>query len=161
MEGERRLGLKEARAKIEIYCNYRERCQQEVRDKLYSFGLTSDDVEQLISEMISCKLLNEERYAKSFCRGKFRYNQWGKNKITQALKFKKIGERNIKIGLKEIEEEEYFATILKLCERKLKEIKKKGLQTWQKNRLVSQSMIAKGFEMDLVLEAIKQIESNP
>jgi regulatory protein len=111
--------------------------------------------------MISCKLLNEERYAKSFCRGKFRYNQWGRNKITQALKFKKIGERNIKIGLKEIEEEEYFATILKLCERKLKEIKKKGLQTWQKNRLVSQSMLAKGFEMDLVLEAIKQIESNP
>jgi regulatory protein len=39
------------------YCAYQERCQQEVRDKLYSFGLWPDAVEKIIGELIEQNLM--------------------------------------------------------------------------------------------------------
>ena len=43
---------KSAKVKIEQYCAYQERSQQEVRDKLYDMGLHQKEVEALISELV-------------------------------------------------------------------------------------------------------------
>ena len=74
--------------KIQKWCAYQERCQQEVRDKLYEFGLWTDAVEELISKLISDNFINEERFAKTYTRGKFNIKKWGRIKIKQQLKQK-------------------------------------------------------------------------
>lgn len=76
--------------KIEKYCAYQERCHEEVRSKLYTFGLGADDVEEIITKLIQSNFLNEERFARAYCGGKFRQKKWGRLKIIRELKKKKL-----------------------------------------------------------------------
>ena len=62
----------QALVKAQATCAYQERCQQEMRDKLYEWGLHSEAVENMIAQLISDNFLNEERFAKAFAGGKFR-----------------------------------------------------------------------------------------
>ena len=82
--------------KIKQYCAYQERCHAEVKDKLYSFGLHRKDVDEIIVLLIGENYLNEERFAIHYAGGKFRINHWGKNKIKQALKQKRVSDYCIK-----------------------------------------------------------------
>jgi regulatory protein len=143
----------EAKSKIAKYCAYQERCHQEVRDKLYSYGLYKDDVEQLIYELIQHNFLSEERYAIAFSRGKFNYKKWGRNRIRQELKQKKISEFCIKKGLETIDESVYESTIIELITKKLESLKK--MKGYQKNYKAAQFLISKGYEPDLVWHTIK------
>jgi len=63
--------------KLRRYCAYQDRCHQEVRQKLLSLKMYGDDLEEIITELINEDFLNEERYAQSFARGKFRMKKWG------------------------------------------------------------------------------------
>ncbi|TAH03079.1 MAG: RecX family transcriptional regulator, partial [Sphingobacteriales bacterium] len=84
------LTKEQALQKLRQYCAYQERCHQEVKDKLYSYGLHQQQVEESISQLIEEDYLNEERFAKQYAGGKFRMKQWGKVKITYELKLKKV-----------------------------------------------------------------------
>ncbi len=142
--------------KIKQFCAYQERCHLVVKDKLYSFGLNKEEVEEIISVLITENYLNEERFAIHFAGGKFRMKSWGKNKIKQALKFKQVSDYCIKKALKQIHESDYKKTFTKLVTQKLKTlqgeknifIKKKKLQDF---------LLQKGFETDLVREALNNI----
>jgi regulatory protein len=90
------------------YCKYQERCHSEVRNKLYELGLLAPGVESQLSEIIEAGVLNEERFAKAYARGKWRMLKWGRNKIAQNLKQKKVSDYCIKKGLAEIDGEEYI-----------------------------------------------------
>ena len=74
------LSAQQVKQKIERYCAYQERSHQEVRKKLYDFGLYRDDVEEMLSSLITEGYLNEERFSKAFAGGKFRMKKWGRNK---------------------------------------------------------------------------------
>ena len=116
---------KSAKVKIEQYCAYQERSQQEVRDKLYDMGLHQKEVEELISELVVDNFLNEERFAISYARGKFRIKHWGKNKIKQNLKLKKVSEYCIKKALKEIDPDEYYEILKTELQKKSDKLKDK------------------------------------
>lgn len=142
--------------KIKQYCAYQERCHAEVRDKLYSYGLNKSEVEEIIYTLITENYLNEERFAIHYAGGKFRMKQWGKNKIKQSLKLKQVSEYCIKKALKEIDEKEYEKIFLKLVEQKLK-ILKSERNIFIKKRKLQDFLLQKGFENDLVREAIKEL----
>lgn len=135
------------------YCALQERCHQEVRDKLYSWGLPEKSVEQIISELITEGFVSEERFAKAYARGKFRIKRWGKNKITLELKKRNISEYSIKKGLKEIDEKEYNEVLRSLVARKRKEVKDKNMYT--RNHKIATYAAGKGFEPELVWDLLK------
>ena len=145
---------KEAKQKIAKYCAYQERCHQEVRDKLYSFGLVPDDVELIIYELIQQNFINEERYAIAFARGKFNYKKWGRNKIRMELKRKKISDYCIKKGMKEIDGDKYYDALIGILEKKVNSLK--AIKGYQKNYKAAQFAISKGYEPDLVWTALKE-----
>jgi len=137
---------------------YQERCHSEVRNKLYELGCTSVDVEKHLTDLIEANILNEERFAKAYARGKFRMKQWGRVKIIQGLKLKKISDYCIKKGLTEIDEEEYDAVLAKLAERKAYEIRSDKSKLSKKMKLY-RYLIQKGFERDLVSEVVNRLIS--
>ncbi|PRD48223.1 regulatory protein RecX [Sphingobacterium haloxyli] len=110
----------QAKRKAENYCAYQERSQQEVRNKLYEWGLHQEDVENIIVQLIEDNFLNEERFAKAYALGKFRMKGWGKIKIKHHLKAKNVSEPLIRIALKEINEEEYYKKIEETIEKRIK-----------------------------------------
>lgn len=144
----------QALAKAQDWCAYQERCQQEVRDKLYSYGLHQDDVENIISQLISDNYVNEERFAKAYVGGKFRIKKWGRHKIKAGLRARKISEYCMKKALEEIDDKEYLKTLRKLLEAKSKLIKEKnGIQ--KKYKLLSYAA-SKGYEQSLIMEILNE-----
>lgn len=146
----------EAKIKIASYCAYQERCQKEVRDKLYEYGLHSHEVENLITSMILEGFLNEERFAKAFARGKFRIKKWGKLRISRELKFRVANDTLVRIALKEIDEQEYWETLIYLAEKKLTELKEKD--KYKKRAKLYQFLTYKGYETELVQSALESLE---
>ncbi|GAB3227714.1 RecX family transcriptional regulator [Algoriphagus aestuariicola] len=149
--------LGEAKGKLETYCAYQERCQWEVRRKLYEKGIKGDSAEELISEMISSDFLNEERFARSFARGKFRLRHWGKMRIARELKLRQISPACIRLGLSEIDPEEYYDMLLNQAEKKWE--KTTEMEPTKKRYKVVAYLMAKGFEQDLVQEAVASVSS--
>ena len=92
---------KTAKLKAADFCAYQERSQQQVRDKLYDYGLHFDEVEEILTELIMEGFINEERFARAFIGGKFRMKKWGKQKILQSLRPHKISEYCIRKGMEE------------------------------------------------------------
>lgn len=146
----------QALPKIKQYCAYQERCHAEVRDKLYSFGLHKNEVEEIISGLITENYLNEERFAIHFAGGKFRMKQWGKIKIKQALKFKQVSDYCIRKALKEIDAHEYEKTFQKLVQQKVKTLKSEK-NIFIKKRKLQDFLLQKGFESEIVREAVNNI----
>jgi len=147
------LSKEQALQKLKHYCGYQERCHQEVKEKLYSYGLHKNQVEALISTLIEENYLNEERFAVQYAGGKFRVNEWGKFKIRHALQQKQVSEYCIKKGLKEIDDEDYRKTLQKLTEVKWKLLKEKNVLV--KKRKVHAYLLQKGFEGTLIDDVIR------
>lgn len=143
----------QAKSLIAKYCAYQERCHQEVRDKLYNYGLIPDDVEILIYELIQQDFINEERFTLAFVRGKFAHKKWGKNKIVQELKKRKISDYCIKKGLNEIDMDKYDEMLVDLLTKKIHSLR--GIKGYQKNYKAAQFAIGKGYESDMVWSTIK------
>lgn len=140
--------------KLKHYCAYQERCHQEARDKIYSFGLNKNDVEKLIAQLIEEDYLNEERFAIQYSGGKFRMNEWGRIKIRHALQQKKVSEYCIKKALTQIDEEDYEKTLQKLTQSKWNTLKgEKNILI--KKRKLQGYLLQKGFEAALIDDVMR------
>ncbi|MDP4845081.1 MAG: recombination regulator RecX [Salibacteraceae bacterium] len=139
----KQITLTEAIIKARTFCNYRERCHQELRQKLYDLGLWTRDVDHVIGQMIEENLLNEERFAKGYARGHFYQKRWGKYKIAVELKQRGLNERLIKTSLSEIDEDDYLAMIEHLIEKKKRELS--GDKRIQKQK-VARYLMQKGYQ---------------
>ncbi|HVW59408.1 MAG TPA: regulatory protein RecX [Puia sp.] len=141
----RQLSLEQALQKARHYCAYQERCHQEVKEKLYSFGLRKNDVEEALSRLIEDNYLNEERFAVQFSGGRFRMKQWGKVRIRYELKQKQVGEYCIKKALASIDEDEYDRTLTKLARDKWESLET-VTDTFSRRQKVQSFLIQKGYE---------------
>jgi regulatory protein len=134
------------------WCAYQERCQQEVRDKLYEWGLWPEAVENIIAELITQNFLNEERFAQAYAGGKFRIKKWGRVKIKLELKKRKISEYCIRKAMKEIDADDYIATLKKMLADYSKKLKEKH-PLKRKYKIVRYAQ-SRGFEQDLIWEIL-------
>jgi regulatory protein len=139
--------------KAEHYCAYQERSQQEVRDKLYDWGLWPDAVENIISRLIGENFLNEERFSKAYAQGKFRQKGWGKIKIKQGLKFKKVPDVLIKKALLVINGDEYLKMLEKVIIKKSAILPEKD--PYKRKYKLQQYALSRGYEGDLVAYVLK------
>src|ERR1700753_2174367 len=133
-----------ALTKAERFCAYQERAQQEVRDKLYEWGLWPDAVENIIVQLIGGNFLNEERFAKAYVQGKFKQKGWGRIKIKQGLKLKKIPDVLIKKALVTIDGDDYAAMLDKVLQKKAVLLKEKD--PFQRRYKLQQYAMSRGFE---------------
>lgn len=145
----------EALLKAERYCAYQERCTYEVLSKLEELHVSDNHIKNILEHLHENDFLNEERFAKSFVRGKFRIKHWGRIKIKQELRKKRLADSIIKLALQEIDAEQYIQTLKSIAVKKNKEIK-------ESNKLLHQQKLirflsSKGYEQDLVFDTIKSI----
>ena len=148
--------IKQATQKLEHYCAYQDRCHKEVIQKLRSMKMDQDEIDQIIVQLIADNFLNEERFACSYARGKHRIKHWGKIRIVNELKFRKISQYNINLALKEITTEEYEATFHNLAEQNWESIRESN--PLKKRKKFCDYVLRKGFESNLVYEKVKELE---
>lgn len=141
--------------KICRYCAYQERSHQEVKNKLYEYGLYSNEVDELISRLVTEGFLNEARFAKAYAGGKFRIKKWGRNKIVHELKHLGLTKKCISLGLKEVDEQDYLKTLKELIRKKA--ILSPEENIFRKRDQIARYVIGKGYEPELVWETIKDV----
>jgi regulatory protein len=134
--------------KAEDYCAYQERSQQEVRDKIYSWGLHRNEVENILVSLIDSGYLKEERFASAFAGGKFRIKKWGRNKIRIALQQKKVSDPLINKALSEIDDREYEKILNEVINSYSKKVIEKN--PLKRNYKIASYAISRGFEPELV-----------
>jgi regulatory protein len=134
--------------RIAGFCAYQERTHAEVRSRLWEWGVYEDETEEMIVYLIENNYLNEERFAKAYAGGKFRMKQWGRIRIKHELKYKGLSDYCIKVGLAEIDEEDYLNTIRKMIHRKAD--KDDFENPYLKKHKLARYIIGKGFEQNLV-----------
>jgi len=147
--------ISEATKKMEGYCTYQERCHKDVVIKLKEMRMIPEAIDQIITHLIQENYLNEERFAKSFARGKFRIKKWGRNRIINELKFRAISKYNIKTALAEIKESDYLETLDRLAENRLNNIKEANVQ--KRKRKLADYLLYRGWESHLVYGKIKEL----
>jgi len=152
-----KLTLLEAQLKLEYYCSYQDRCHDEVVRKSYELGMKTNEIDIVVVHLLQNDFLNEERFSRSFARGKHRIKQWGKIRIVNELKARHISATNIKLALTEISEEEYLNTFHQLAERHWENIREGEVQ--KKKKKWCDYLLSKGWESNLVYEKLKELSS--
>lgn len=147
--------IKEVEKKLQYYCSYQDRCHKEVHQKLRTFNIIPDGVNQIISNLISENFLNETRFSKSFVRGKFKIKNWGKFRIINELKMRNISTYNMNQGLKEIDEIEYQNKFEEIFNKKLSSLK--GLDPIVKKKKILSYLLYRGWESSLIYPKIYEI----
>lgn len=147
--------LEEATKKIEVYCSYQDRCHKEVIAKLKEMGMIPMAIDHILSQLIEDKFLNEERFAKSFARGKFTIKKWGKNRIVNELNYRDISKYNIKTALQEIDPQQYLNTLDALAKKRLEQLSEHNLQ--KRRKKLADYLLYRGWESHLVYEKIQEL----
>ncbi len=112
-------------------------------------------IDEIVVHLIQNNFLNEERFARSFARGKFRYKKWGRIRIKRELKLRELSAFTIQAALNEIDEEEYMHIFNVLAEKKQSEIKEKN--SWKAKRKLADYLLYRGWESDLVYDKVNEL----
>ncbi len=149
------VSIQEAQQKMENYCAYQDRCHKEVETKLKTMVLIPEVRDQILLHLMQENYLNEERFAKSFARGKFRIKKWGKSRIIRELKQREISAYNIKTALKEIDQQEYMAIFHTVSEKKWEAMS--NLTLIKKKKKLIDYLLYRGWESTLIFDKLREL----
>ncbi len=147
--------LHEATKKLESFCAYQERCHAEVTQKLKNMRMIPEAIDVIVTHLIQENYLNEERFAVSFARGKFRIKKWGRNRIKLELKKREISKYNINKALKEINNSEYLEVFNLMAEKKAALITEQNTQKQRKK--LTDYLLYRGWESSLVYAKVMDL----
>lgn len=139
-------------------CSIGEQAENDIRIKLKNWGITPNDADKIISRLLDEKYISEERYARAFCRDKFRFGGWGKVKIAFSLKQKMISQDIIANALEEISDDDYKEALLKALKAKNKTLSYK--EPAQARASLCRFAASRGFEPALIFSLLPQVISN-
>ncbi|MFC6267442.1 regulatory protein RecX [Frigoriflavimonas asaccharolytica] len=142
--------FKETKQKLADYCVYQDRCHQEVEQKMWEYVLIPEAKDEILLYLIQENFLNEERFTRSYIRGKFYMKSWGRTKIKSHLKFKGISEKLINSCWDEIDEADYQKTLEKVYNKYYATLK--GLKEYQKKMKTTKYLMTRGYEYQEILK---------
>lgn len=144
----------EAYIKLSALCAMAEYCTQDMRKKMLNWELPEGAEERIIEKLIAEKFIDESRFAHAFVRDKFRYNHWGKVRITQELRLRHINSNDIEDALTEIEDDDNLNALREIIAKKRPSVK--GKSEYEIRGKLIRFVLGRGFSMD---EAIKVVGS--
>jgi len=151
------FSIDEIKRKLEQYCVYQDRCHKEVEQKLRDYKVIPEARELILLHLMQHNFLNEERFAKSFARGKFRIKKWGKQRIVRELKYRELSTYNINTALKEIDESDYLQTIYQITEKRNELLHETDF--YKRKKKLIDFLQRKGYEFELIFTVVNDVLS--
>ena len=142
--------------KMAKYCAYQERCVKDVKDKLKTYDIAEKEKNIILEYLLDNRFVNDERFAKSFVRGKVNQSGWGVNKIRFHLIQKGIDKDIIEEALGQTDEEAYRQRLIEILRAKAKTVK--AASDYEKKRKLAAYAMQKGFEGSLIWEVLKEFD---
>ena len=157
MHNQKNILIEEILNKMRKYCAYQERCISDVKKKIDKFLISKKDKIQIINYLTIEKYIDEERFAISYCQGKFNIKKWGKQKIKNELIKKKISRENIETAINSISNTDYIKSINNLIDFKIKFLKDKDI--FKRNGKLARFLLQRGYEFDVIWGQINKNKS--
>jgi regulatory protein len=153
------LHAEQAIEKLMSYCSKMERCEYDVRNKLYCWGIDSKKTNEIVDKLKNDGFINNDRYVEAFIRGKYYYNKWGRVKIRFNLKLKGYDENAIATQLDLFFENiDYEQMIYEQLERKNRSLKIDD--EYQRKSKLIQFGQSRGYETEMSLNCVDRIVSS-
>ena len=146
------LSKEQALAKAASLCSCREYCTSQMQEKLLSWGISDGDTENIICHLINEKYIDNKRFSRAYCHDKFCYNHWGRVKIRQMLRHLRLSDEEIAEGMEAIPEEDYLQALTDALRQKDRTLH--DTDPYQRKGKLVRHLLSRGFEMDLILDAI-------
>lgn len=143
-----------ALGKAASLCSLSEHCSSQIREKLLSWGATAEDTEEIINHLLEEKYIDNLRFSRAYCHDKFLYSHWGRIKIGQMLRNLRLSKEEIAEGLATIPEEAYLETLSEALQTKDKTLR--DTNVYQRKGKLVRHLLSRGFEMELVIEAVDE-----
>lgn len=137
-------------------CSGTEKCSSDIRNSISGWGANDDLADEIVKKLIEEKFIDDTRFATSYVKDKFRFNKWGRIKISYLLRHKGISSEIISEALMSIDEEEYWQTLFNLIQEKGKKTTAKNL--YDKKAKLLRFAQSHGFESDLVFKVLSSID---
>lgn len=144
---------KELKNKAEAYCSAMERCPSDVEKKLIGWGASPEITAEIMAHLFKERYLDTIRFCRAYVRDKYRFNQWGRIKISQALRIKGLTADEIQTGMDEIDDDEYNEILQSLLKQKLKSIK--AASDYDRNAKLIRFAAGRGFTMQEIMKYVK------
>ena len=153
----------EAYLKLSALCASAEYCEYDLHRKARNWEIVTNekvaDVSSpenrllgVISRLREERFIDDERYARAFVRDKFRYNHWGRVRIIQELRIRKIDSSIIADAIEEIPEDDNLDTLRRLIETKRKSVK--GKSDYDVRCKLIRFALGRGFGMDDIIRVL-------
>lgn len=142
--------------KLTRFCLYRERCTQEVMQKMNELKVSDSNKPKLIEDLRNEGYLNDERFLQAFIHSKIYIKRWGKKKIESELLMKRFDRKLIQQKFQDVDDELYISNLHQTAEKKWATLYKKAMP--EKKQSLIRYMLGKGYEMDLIQDWLKNIK---
>lgn len=150
MESERSALLERLRR----YCAYQERSHHDVVQKMWDLQVPQPWHDEMLTTLIQENFLNEERFARTYVRGKFNIKRWGRNKIISGLKQHDVSKKCIQLALTEIDDDRYMEVLRDTIDEKRSKLKEKN--PWKRRSAMYRFAAQRGFEGELINEVLSE-----
>ena len=154
MHNQKNILVEEILNKMKKYCALQERCVSDVKKKIDKFLVSKNDKIQIINSLTIERYIDEERFAISYCQGKFNTKKWGKQKIKNELIKKTISRENIETAINSISKTDYIKSLNNLIDFKIKFIKDKDV--FKRNGKLARFLLQRGYEFDIIWDQINK-----
>ena len=132
------------------YCNF------DILKKLQRWELEEKDIAAVMEFLVKNHFLDDTRFAEAYARDKHRFNRWGKLKIMQMLRQKRVPERIIEQALSSLPDEESDATCLALLKQKNRGLKEED--PYKRKAKLFRFALSRGFDYETISRCIDRLQ---
>ena len=147
----------EAFNKLSALCASAEYCETDMRRKMQRWELPEGAEERIIAKLYKERFIDDKRYAHAFVRDKFRYNHWGRVRISRELRMRNIASEVIDEALNEIPEEDKLETLRHLINNKRKTVKSKS--EYEVQTKLIRFALGRGFELEDIIKTVGDVDA--
>ena len=151
------INAENAFQRLAALCARSEQAEGDLRKKLRDWGINDGDASSIITRLKQERYLDNERYARAYCRDKLRFNGWGRLKISFMLRGKGIEQEFIDQALAEIDDQQYASILENAIADKAKTLN--GKDSEHTRAALLRFAASRGFEPNLIFPAITRLTS--
>ena len=150
------LSPQEAQSKVEAWCARSEHCLSEAQEKLCQWGVPPDCIRPVLRHLLTEGFIDETRYARAFAHDKYQFNDWGKQRIIQALHTKRLPETCIGQAIDGIDLNDYLQRLRSLLQRKRDTLP--SAPAYELRGRLIRFALGKGYDMDDIMHCLGTME---
>jgi len=133
-------------------CARSEHCQHELTEKMRRWQMNDETQARVMQRLVSERFVDDERYARAFVHDKVRYNKWGRRKVEQALRQKRIDDDIRRRVLDEVDDAEYLGVLRPLLKQKRRTTR--AADDYELNRRLVAFALGRGFTYDIIRQCL-------